>query len=82
MEINIISIGNSKGLRIPKNVLKECAILDKVNLQIKNNKIILTPIKKPKKNIRKNWNKYFKNMHLCNDDLLFIDDSLDTNLDI
>ena len=81
MEVNIISIGNSKGLRIPKAILKECSILDKVNLEIKNNKIILTPIKNPKKDIRKNWNKYFKNMHLSNDDLLLIDDGLDIKLE-
>ena len=74
MELNIISIGNSKGLRIPKTILKQCAITNKVNLNIQKNKIIITPIKH---NIRQNWNKLFQNMHKKNDDTLIINDNLD-----
>jgi len=55
MILDIIKIGNSKGLRLPKGILKECQITDKVNLHISNNKIIIEP-----SSIRSNWEEQFK----------------------
>ena len=46
MELSIIEIGNSKGIRIPKPILEQCNIKDNVTLSIENNSIVIKPIEK------------------------------------
>ena len=58
MEINIIQVGNSKGLRIPKSILDEYKINDKVELKLKEGYIEVRPINKP----RKGWENKFEEM--------------------
>lgn len=38
MEVKLIEIGNSKGFRIPKSILKQINCMDKANLEVKDNK--------------------------------------------
>jgi antitoxin MazE len=78
MLVNVIQIGNSKGLRIPKSVLKQCNIKDKVEMEIDDDIIV---IKALKKDVRKNWDKAFKDMHNNKDDRLYIDDSIDVEME-
>lgn len=78
MEISIIKIGNSKGLRLSKTILEKYNIKDKVELILEKERIILKPIENP----RKDWEKAFKKMHLNNDDKLLMNDVFDDeNLD-
>ncbi|SDE75956.1 transcriptional regulator/antitoxin, MazE [Pricia antarctica] len=70
MEISIIQIGNSKGLRLSKTILEKYNIKDKVELILEKGRIILKPIDSP----RKNWGKAFEKMHENNDDRLMFDD--------
>ncbi len=70
MEISIIKIGNSKGLRLSKEILERYKIRDKVELIFEKGYIIL----KPKKQPRQGWEKAFKQMHENNDDKLLLDD--------
>jgi len=74
MKTNIIKIGNSKGIRLPKSVLDQCHIDNAVDLQIKNNNIILRPFSD---NPRKNWDKHFKKLHENKEDKLIISDKID-----
>jgi len=50
MTATISKWGNSQGLRFPKDIMKDLhlAIGDKVNIFIKDNKVIVEPIKKEK----------------------------------
>ena len=48
MQTPVISIGNSKGLRIPKAILKQCGIQDMVDLQVTNKGLIISPAKRPR----------------------------------
>ena len=64
MEISIIQIGNSKGLRLSKTILEKYNIKDKVELILEKGYIIL----KPKFSPRKGWEKAFKEMHDSGDD--------------
>ncbi|MFH1759728.1 MAG: AbrB/MazE/SpoVT family DNA-binding domain-containing protein [bacterium] len=74
MKTAIVPIGNSKGIRIPKVYLNELNIKETVDLEVKNQTIIIRPIKnKP----RENWEECFKKMHTNNDDRMHIHDSLD-----
>ncbi len=77
MITKIIQIGNSKGIRIPSQVLQELNIENQVELIVgeKKDEIILKPINKT----REGWEESFKKMRTANDDKLVIDDSLDLN---
>jgi len=70
MELSIINIGNSKGIRLSKTILEKYSISDKIELILENGYIIL----KPKAEPRKNWEKAFKKMHENGDDQLLMDD--------
>jgi antitoxin MazE len=70
MEISIIKIGNSKGLRLSKTILEKYNIKDKVELILEKGQIVLKPIVTP----RKNWEKKFKEMNEQGDDRLLIND--------
>jgi antitoxin MazE len=70
MEIPIIKIGNSKGLRLSKTLLEKYQIEDKVELVMEEDVLIIRPIKKA----RKNWNQAFQQMNQAGDDQLLIDD--------
>jgi antitoxin MazE len=67
MKVKIIKIGNSKGIRIPKVLLRQTGIDDEVNLEVEDNQIILRP---SKKSVRKDWNISFRKMAEVNDDKL------------
>ncbi|MDI6707312.1 MAG: AbrB/MazE/SpoVT family DNA-binding domain-containing protein [Firmicutes bacterium] len=75
MKTEIIKIGNSKGIRIPAYILKECNIAEKIELEVKDGQIIITPVDEP----RKGWGKKFECMKNNGDDKLFI--SEDVGLD-
>ena len=70
MELSVINIGNSKGIRLSKFILEKYGIEKKVELILEEDHIIL----KPKSEPRKNWEEAFKKMHENGDDNLLIDD--------
>lgn len=70
MELSVIKIGNSKGLRLSKTILEKYNIKDKVELIFEKGHIILKPVNNP----RKGWDKTFKEMNENEDDKLLFDD--------
>jgi antitoxin MazE len=44
MILDIVQIGNSQGIRIPKSILEECGINKKIDLEVKNNTITIKPV--------------------------------------
>ncbi len=70
MELSVINIGNSKGIRLSKTILEKYNINDKIELILEKGYIIL----KPKTEPRKGWDKAFKKMHENGDDQLLMDD--------
>jgi antitoxin MazE len=78
MDISVISIGNSKGIRLTKTLIEKYNIKDTMELVLEKNYIIL----KPKISPRKGWEKSFKKMHKKDDDKLLIPDVFeDENFD-
>jgi antitoxin MazE len=77
MKVNIVSVGNSKGVRIPKSILEQCNFDKEAELVVENNKIVLKPVRKK---IRNSWDKAFKLMHERREDELLLDDSLDIEM--
>ncbi|MCF8342115.1 MAG: AbrB/MazE/SpoVT family DNA-binding domain-containing protein [Chitinophagaceae bacterium] len=64
MHISVISIGNSKGIRLGKTLLEKYNIKDSVEVILEKNYIIIKPTSSP----RKGWEKAFKKMHESGDD--------------
>lgn len=44
MEAKITKIGNSQGIIIPKAIMEQCGLTDKVNLEVKDNHLIVSQI--------------------------------------
>lgn len=78
MQIPVISVGNSKGIRLNKMLLQKYKIGNMVELVMETDHIILRPVKKP----REGWDEAFKTMHENGDDALLIPDVFeDENFD-
>jgi antitoxin MazE len=73
MDISVIQIGNSKGIRLSKTLLEKYNITEKVELILEKGYIILKPIAEP----RAGWEKAFQQMNENEDDKLLIDDAFD-----
>ena len=70
MELSIINIGNSKGIRLSKTILEKYSMHDKIELILEKVYIVL----KPKTEPRVGWEKAFQKMHENGDDQLLIND--------
>ena len=77
MKASIIPIGNSRGLRLPSALLKECNIGETVELLKEDDRIIIKPVRGRK---RKGWDAAFKGMHERGEDSLLLDEALDRDL--
>jgi antitoxin MazE len=78
MEVSIIQIGNSKGIRFSKTIMEKYNFRDTVDLILEKGQIIIRPLSKP----RKGWAEAFKKMTENGDDrLLFNDVFEDENLE-
>ncbi len=78
MELSVITIGNSKGIRLSKTILEKYNIGSTIEVVLEKGYMIL----KPKTEPRKGWEKAFKKMHENGDDQLLIDDIFeDENLE-
>jgi len=78
MEVSVIKIGNSKGIRLSKTLLDKYNIKDTVDVILEKGQIVIKPVSKP----RKGWEKAFKEMSVNGDDRLLINDVFeDENLE-
>jgi antitoxin MazE len=78
MDLSVIQIGNSKGIRLSKTLLERYNIRDTVELVLEKGYIII----KPKALPRKGWDKAFKKMHDLGDDKALMSDVFeDENLE-
>lgn len=70
MEVSIIKIGNSKGLRLSKTILKKYDIKDSVDLVLEEDQIVIKPVSKK----REGWDEAFEKMSANQEDDLLMDD--------
>jgi antitoxin MazE len=73
MEVSVIQIGNSKGIRLSKTILERYHIKDSVELILEKGHIVI----KPKTEPRKGWEDAFKAMHKSGDDNALMPDIFD-----
>ena len=78
MEVSVVKIGNSKGIRFSKTIIERYNIKDSVDLILDKGQIIIKPLSRP----RKGWEKAFMEMHANGDDKLLLPDIFeDENLE-
>lgn len=66
MKTKVITIGHSRGIRIPKTLLQQCQLEDSVELEAKNGHLIIHSLTKP----RTGWKQAFKEMASRREDQL------------
>lgn len=64
MLVNLVRIGNSKGVRLPQSVIEQCGLEDRIELSVEDGRIVLTPAGKS----REGWDDAFKAMAAAGDD--------------
>lgn len=74
MIAHIVSIGNSKGVRIPAALLHQYQMHDTVEMLPGKDEIIIRPFSNQS---RQGWDSAFAAMHERGEDLLLIDDSFE-----
>ena len=73
----LVQIGNSHGIRIPAKVVKALGLYGPVNLDIKSDKIIITPTKSQP---RSGWADSFAKANLPTKETGTLPEDLDINL--
>lgn len=66
MKAQIVRIGNSQGIRIPKPLLQQSGIGKEVDIEVEGNQIVLRSARRP----RQGWEQAFSLMAIKHDDRL------------
>jgi antitoxin MazE len=77
MKVELIKIGNSRGIRISKPIIEQCGFGKDVELEISGNSLIVSP----SRGRREGWDKAFKVMQKNGDDELLDDDMVESKFD-
>ena len=56
MKTQLVRIGNSRGIRIPKPLIEQCRLGDEVELQVESGRLIISPKRRP----RQAWEDCFR----------------------
>ncbi len=74
MLAQLVSIGNSKGVRIPAVLLRQYGLSDTVELLPGKDEIAIRPVRGK---LREGWDQAFSDMHAASDDKPLIDERVD-----
>ncbi len=77
MKVKLVSIGNSKGVRIPRSVIKECGFGDQVELRVDDGVVVLARAREA----RAGWDEAFKKMAAASDDVRLVPEQFDHGWD-
>lgn len=73
MKAELVRIGNSRGVRIPKPLIEQCGLGKTVELRVENDRLIISPGRQP----RQGWDEAFRaslrETHHASDDELLLD---------
>ncbi len=76
MKARLIAIGNSRGIRLPKPLIKEAGLEDEVDIHVRDGAVIISSTKNP----RSGWEQAARLLHQREGDRL-IDQSGSTHFD-
>ena len=64
MRINLVTIGNSQGVRLPKAVIEQAGLTDELDLEVDGDAIIIRPCKET----RQGWEEAAAACHAAGED--------------
>jgi antitoxin MazE len=56
MRTELVRIGNSRGIRIPKPLIEQCGLGNTVELRVENDRLVISPRRGP----REGWEEAFR----------------------
>jgi antitoxin MazE len=56
MKTELIRIGNSRGIRIPKPIIEQCGFGETVEVRVESDRLIISPERRP----RQGWGEAFR----------------------
>ncbi len=68
MKTELIRIGNSRGIRIPKPLIEQCGLKDIVELRAENDRLIVSP----QRHVRQGWAEAFRSSRTAGQDKLLL----------
>jgi antitoxin MazE len=71
MRAELIRIGNSRGVRIPKPLIEQCGLGETVDLRIEKDRLVISPERRP----RRGWEEAFRGAGSAAKDELLLDAS-------
>ena len=69
MKAELVRIGNSRGIRIPKPLIEQCGLGDKVELRVESDRLVIVAERRP----RTGWEEKFRAADSCEQDELLLD---------
>jgi len=67
MRTELVRIGNSRGIRIPKPLIEQCGFGETVEVRVESDRLIISPERRP----RQGWDDAFRaSGHAAQDELL------------
>jgi len=69
MRTELVRIGNSRGVRIPKPLIEQCGLRDRVELRVENNRLVISPERQP----RQGWDEALRAAGPAIDDEVMLD---------
>jgi antitoxin MazE len=77
MKTTLISIGNSRGVRIPKPFIEQCGLAEQVEMDVRDHMILIRSVRRG----RAGWGAAFAQMARMGDDKLLDSESASTRWD-
>jgi len=77
MKTELIQIGNSRAIRIPKPFIEQCGLGDTVDLRVENDCLVISPGRRP----RQRWKEAFHAAGRAIDDELLLNDASASEFD-
>jgi antitoxin MazE len=72
MKVDLVRIGNSRGVRIPKAIIEQCGFTDRVEMTVEDGRLVITPVENP----REGWEEAFRAMAEAGDDAPLMDEDV------
>ena len=78
MKTELIRIGNSRGIRIPKPLIEECRLGDVVELRVENERLVISP----QRRVRQGWAEAFQAAQQIERDEVLLEDMPANEFDV
>jgi len=69
MKTELVRIGNSRGIRIPKPLIEQCGLEGTVDLSVENDRLVVSPGRR----LRQGWTEAFQIAGSTRDDELLLE---------